>query len=212
MRTHDPELKNLIFDLGGVIINLAPQRTIEAFARLAHLPFEKVEAAYHAHPEFNAFEKGELTDAQFRSALREIFSIRATDVELDECWNAMLLDIPVERIQLLQKLRNHYRLFLLSNTNNIHLTCFNGTVSKVTSSASLGPFFDEVYYSHQMKMRKPDVEIYEYVLKENNLHPGETLFLDDNLSNLKGAEKAGIKTFHVQHPDLIFSLFHESKN
>jgi putative hydrolase of the HAD superfamily len=119
----------------------------------------------------------------------------------------MLLDIPQERLNLLRQLRPSHRLFLLSNTNQIHLNCFNKIVEEAAGTPGLEPFFDATYYSHQLKMRKPDREIYEHVLQEQQLQPHETLFLDDNLTNLAGAEAVGIRTFHVQHPDLIFSLF-----
>jgi putative hydrolase of the HAD superfamily len=119
----------------------------------------------------------------------------------------MLLDIPPERIQLLERLKGQYRIFLLSNTNEIHLTCFSNIVKRVTGQPSLDGYFEKAYYSHRMKMRKPDREIYNKVIQENRLDPTTTIFLDDNLLNLAGAEQCGIQTFHVQHPDLIFTLF-----
>lgn len=207
MRSVDSTIKNLIFDLGGVIINLAPDKTVEAFAHLTGLPATNVLRLYKERTEFHDYEKGLLTDDEFRAALRSLFAVSATDDRLDACWNAMLLDIPLARITLLEKLRPHHRLFLLSNTNNIHLQCFNKIVKGVTGQSSLDSFFDQAHYSHLMKMRKPDREIYEFVLAQHGLAPHETLFLDDNVSNLEGASEAGIKTFHVQHPDLIFTLF-----
>ncbi len=210
MRHLDSSIQNIIFDLGGVIINLAPQKTVEAFARLSGLSPEKVLKAYSERPEFHLYEKGLLTNHEFRSALRGLFNVEASDAELDRCWNAMLLDIPLQRIQLLEKLKRNYRVFLLSNTNDIHLQCFNQIAKGVTGQPGLEPWFHKAYYSHLLKMRKPDVEIYEHVLQENHLQPAATLFLDDNLANLEGARQAGIQTFHVQQPDLIFTIFHES--
>lgn len=201
--------KNLIFDLGGVILNLSLQQTFNAFASLTNISSESVSETYQQHPEFIAFERGELTATEFRAALRELFSTTATDSELDDCWNAMLVDIPIERIQLLEKLRNRYQLFLLSNTNSIHEQHFNRMVNSNTRHSSLEPLFHKAYYSHAIKMRKPDREIYEYVLSESNIIAQETLFLDDSLMNLEGAEQLGIKTYHVQYPDLILSLFNK---
>ena len=207
MRAIDSEIKNLIFDLGGVIINLAPDKTVEAFAQLVGWPMQRVMECYQGRPEFHLYEKGRMTDAAFRDALRSMFASQATDAALDACWNAMLLDIPRERLDLLRQLRPNHRLFLLSNTNQIHLNCFNKIVEEGTGVAGLEPFFDGTYYSHVIKMRKPDREIYEFVLQQQSLQPHETLFLDDNHANLVGAQEVGIRTFHVQHPDLIFSLF-----
>jgi glucose-1-phosphatase len=117
--------------------------------------------------------------------------------------------LPLARIDLLKKISGKFRIFLLSNTNNIHLQCFTEIAEDTLGSSSWDDLFEKAYYSHLIKMRKPDVAIYRYVLNENNLQAAETLFLDDNLSNLHGAASIGIQTFHVTHPDLIFSLFHE---
>jgi glucose-1-phosphatase len=203
----DPNIKNIIFDLGGVIINLSVETTLQRFAKLAGVSLDKVKELHAAHPEFLTYEKGEMSDNEFRDGLNQIFGTKAKHAELDECWNAMLGDIPLERIELLKELKSKYKTYLLSNTNAIHLDCFTGIVKKAHDLESLEPLFHKTYYSHLMKMRKPDAEIYEFVLNDNNLEAEETIFLDDNLSNLKGAESVGIKTFHVTHPDLIFSLF-----
>ena len=202
-----PEIKNVIFDLGGVIINLSTQTTVKQFAALGGISEEEVNQQMMQSREFHDYEKGLVTDAEFRKIVRHKLRVSASDTEIDRCWNAMLLDIPVARIELLETLKTKYRIFLLSNTNEIHLTCFNGIVRELTSRDSLDVFFERAYYSHRMKMRKPDREIYETVLQENELKAGETIFLDDNLSNLAGAESCGIKTFHVQHPDLMLALF-----
>ncbi len=203
----DPKIKNIIFDLGGVIIDLSVDSTLRKFSELSGHPVNQVIETYHARPEFLAYEKGEITNDDFRTALRDIFGLRSPDTDLDLCWNAMLGAIPPERVELLRELKKKYKTFLLSNTNAIHLDCFSGIVKKAHGLESLEPLFHKTYYSHLMKMRKPDPEIYEFVLGENNLQAGETIFLDDNVSNLKGAASVGIQTFHVTHPDTIFSLF-----
>ena len=203
----DNKIKNIIFDLGGVIINLSVESTLKKIAELSGFPGDKVLEIYHSSPEFLAYEKGEITNDQFRESLRSLFGVKSDDPQIDLCWNAMLGDIPAERIELLKELKKKYRTFLLSNTNAIHLDCFTNIVKKAHGLESLDPLFHKAYYSHLMGMRKPDAEIYEYVLKENGLKAEETIFLDDNLANLKGAASVGIQTFHVSHPDTIFSLF-----
>lgn len=203
----DHSIKNIIFDLGGVILNLSVDSTLRKFSELSGLPVDKVIEMYHARPEFLAYEKGEITNEEFRQNLKDIFGITSMDTELDVCWNAMLGDIPAERIGLLRDLKSKYKTYLLSNTNAIHLDCFTGIVQSAHGIESLDPLFHKAYYSHLMKMRKPDPAIYEFVLKENGLKAEETIFLDDNMANLKGAASVGIQTFHVSHPDTIFSLF-----
>jgi epoxide hydrolase-like predicted phosphatase len=200
-------IKNIIFDLGGVILNLSVESTLKKFAVLSGQPVDKIIGLYHSRPEFLQYERGEITNDQFRKNLREIFGLTNTDLELDAGWNSMLGDIPKERVELLKELKSKYKTFLLSNTNAIHLEFFTGMVKKDHLLESLDPLFHKTYYSHLMKMRKPDPAIYEYVLRDNGLKAEETIFLDDNLSNLEGAASVGIQTFHVTHPDLIFSLF-----
>ena len=200
-------IKNIIFDLGGVIINLSVEKTHEAFASLSGLTVQEVKELVHQSAFFHEYEKGLISDMEFRNHLRELLNLNVADQKLDLAWNAMLLDIPLKRIRLLEQLKGQFSLFLLSNTNNIHLQCFNKQVFQLTGFPSLDHYFHNAYYSHLINMKKPGVEIYEYVLSNSNLHPQETIFLDDNLDNLAGANKAGIRTFHVQQPDQIFSLF-----
>lgn len=199
--------KNIIFDLGGVIINLSEENTLGQFAKLSERKEEIQKIKTLSSEEYKAYEKGLLSDEDFRDAVRSQLYLNASDNEIDFAFNAMLLDIPVARINLLKSLRNKHQLFLLSNTNTIHLRRFNEIMQETTGDSSIDPYFVKAYYSHQVNLRKPDKEIFELVLNENNLNPAETLFLDDNLSNLEGAQLTGIHTFHVQDPAQLFELF-----
>ena len=201
-------IKNLIFDLGGVILDLSVPATLESFARLSGLGRERVEDLFYANPGFLQYEKGLLSDADFRDFVREVYSVSATDAQLDACWNAMLLGIPLAKLQLLSKLMESYQVFLLSNTNNIHLQHINHVMlPAVTGGTSLDPFFHKTYYSHIMNKRKPDAEIFEQVLQENSLRAEDTLFLDDHPKNIEGAAALGIQTLHVTTPDLWLTRF-----
>jgi glucose-1-phosphatase len=135
--------------------------------------------------------------------------VSATDTQIDNCWNAMLVGLPLKKIELLNKLMQSHNVILLSNTNTIHLNYINNLVQQVTGKNSLDSFFHKAYYSHLMLMRKPDAEIFEYVLNENDFKPEQTLFLDDNKLNVQGAGALGINTVHVTSPDLILTYFHE---
>jgi putative hydrolase of the HAD superfamily len=156
---------------------------------------------------FLDYEKGLITDSQFRMDAKKFLGLSCDDQTFDAAWNEMLVGIPKPRIDLLHALRKDYNIYLLSNTNNIHLTCFDAKVRQVNEGRPLDDCFHKAYYSHLLKMRKPDAEIFNYVLQKNNLDPQQTIFLDDNLSNLEGAQQCQIKTFHVHYPDLIFTLF-----
>jgi glucose-1-phosphatase len=206
-----PEIKNIIFDLGGVILNLDVDRTYQEFSRLSGQSVPHLKSAAAASHFFDDFERGALGDDEFRREVRAFLKTQVDDEAIDHAWNVMLLDLPPARIELLKKVGSQFRIFLLSNTNNIHFQCFTKIIEEGTHISSLDPLFEKAYYSHLIKMRKPDEEIYSHVLHENHLWASETLFLDDNLANLQGAATVGIRTFHVQHPDLIFSLFDESK-
>ncbi len=188
-------------------MDLHVDRSHQAFARLANCPVGDIQSKIAKASCFIEHEKGLLSDADFRDEVRAMLQINLPDVEIDTAWNAMLGDIPLERLQLLKRLRKDFKVFLLSNTNSIHLPRFSETVKSNSGETSLDPFFDKAYYSHVMKMRKPDEKIFRYVLDQNQLVAEQTLFLDDFPVNLVGAEKTGIKTFHVLGPQSIFSLF-----
>lgn len=194
----------IIFDLGGVIIDLSPENTAIAFAGLAGISQRDVYHVYQTNDAFNAFEKGEINNDEFRNFIRKTFSITSPDIEIDHCWNAMLVGLPVQKLKLLEKLKTQFRIYLLSNTNGIHLSHIENVM---LNGASLDPYFHKAYYSHKIKMRKPDSIIFEYVLADNMLEPLQTVFLDDNKENIEAAKSVGIQTIHITHPDLVFDIF-----
>lgn len=201
------QIKNLVFDLGGVILNLDTGKTFEAFASLSGKPVAELKVAASQTSFFNDYEKGLLSDSQFREELKSFLGQSLSDQQIDQAWNAMLLDLPQKKLALLEELRKTHRLFLLSNTNNIHLQCFNQIVKEATGLPMMDSFFERAYYSHLLKMRKPDAEIFLHVLHENNLHADQTLFMDDNIDNVTGAGRLGIRTAHIAHPDDLIHLF-----
>ncbi|RAJ01600.1 putative hydrolase of the HAD superfamily [Chitinophaga skermanii] len=200
-------IQNIIFDLGGVILNIDYTLTEKAFQSLGITNFNELYSQFHANDLFNNLETGKIGEDDFIKELKQYVPINITESQLKEAWNAMLLDFPLQRLQILQQLRNHYRLFLLSNTNAIHLAAFNKILERDRSLPSLGVFFDKSYYSHLVGMRKPNKDIYEFVLQENGLNPAETLFIDDTLPNIATANELGIQTIHLQAPRTIVDIF-----
>jgi glucose-1-phosphatase len=207
----DPSIKNLIFDLGGVILDLSINSTLQSFADLSGIDPARVKQLFIDSPGFEAYEKGEITDSEFRDFVRKLYDIDAPDDVLDSCWNAMLVNIPLEKLQLLETLKKTHNVFLLSNTNDIHVHYINSTLLRRVTQRSLEDFFHRAYYSHTMKMRKPDAEIFQKVLDLEKLNPHQTLFLDDNEANIQGASKLGIKTVHVVNTNMILEYFHEQR-
>jgi putative hydrolase of the HAD superfamily len=186
-------IKNIIFDLGGVIINLDNQRTTEAFIALGLKNIKEYFGHGHAASFFKEYELGRITDRQFIDAIREVSGLTASDQAIIDSWNALLLDFPAERIQLLKQLAKSYRLFLFSNTNALHLAALRVIYARTFGSGTLEDLFEKTYYSHLLGMRKPDRASYEYILRENGLDGRETLFVDDAIINVEGAEQAGLK-------------------
>jgi FMN phosphatase YigB (HAD superfamily) len=186
-------IKNIIFDLGGVIINLDNQRTEDAFVALGAKNFREYFGHGFAASFFKEYEIGRINDRQFIDSVRQLIGLSTSDQAIIDSWNALLLDFPAERIQLLKELRKTYRLFLFSNTNALHLAALQQIWNASFGEGSLDQYFEKTYYSHLMGMRKPDQESFEFILKENELNGQETLFVDDAIVNVEGAEKAGLK-------------------
>lgn len=199
----------IILDLGGVLLNLDFQKTEDAFVELGIPHFNSLFNRHHAGQLFMDFETGRVPSEGFIQALKKESGKKITDQQIIDAWNAMLLDFPADRINLLIQLRKNYRLFLLSNTNAIHLPAFNLKLNEVYGIHSLDKLFDRVYYSHLIRERKPDLAAYEAVIQENDLNPATTLFVDDTPGNVEGAEKAGLQAVQLKAPLTINELMEE---
>lgn len=191
--------------MGGVILNLDPQKTIEAFAKITGFSTEQL-IEHSQEPVFKQYEKGEISSEEFRNGLKEIFHVTVKDSALDEAWNAMLLDLPLNRLKMIGRLRPKLKTFVLSNTNEIHIDAFDGIVTQATSGKKIQDYFDTVYYSHKVGMRKPDMEIFEMVVEKNGLKKSNTLFIDDTLEHIESAKKLGLHTWHLSNQDELFTV------
>ena len=191
-------IKAIIFDLGGVIVNLETERTLHEFLRLG---IEKVDFGTHPgnQPDFfSLYETGKISDTDFIQGLSKYMHAHVSVHEIKNAWNCMILDLPRTQLEILEKLKGSYRLFLLSNTNNLHIRYFLDDFERQYPELKFESFFEKVYYSHEIGKRKPDVEVYEYILDDNGLQANECLFIDDNLVNVEAARQAGIHAIH--HP------------
>lgn len=198
-------IKNIIFDLGGVIMNIDFKLTEAAFNRLGFANYREFMTQFHITPLFEDYETGKIDDATFIEGVRQLSGLKITEEDVIEAWNALLQDFPPERLQLLESLKQQYRLFLLSNTNALHYAAFQDRLHAQTGKL-LEDYFEKTYYSHTAQMRKPNADIYQLVLDENGLSAAETLFIDDTASNFSGAESLGIKTLHLKPPMQITEL------
>ncbi len=205
-----PAVKNIIFDLGGVILNIDYNKPVLAFEQLGAKDFESLFTQQNQSEVFSQLERGEITPAQFRKKLREYLGAEVTDNQIDDAWCTILGDLPSDRIVLLKMLKKmNYRLFLLSNTNSIHIRGFTEYLNKTYGKNLFENLFEKVYYSSQIGMRKPTKKIFQHVLRENNLTPEETLFIDDSAQHIETASAMGFKTLLLKEPETINSYFKE---
>jgi glucose-1-phosphatase len=204
-------IKNIIFDLGGVIINLDTYKTINEFNKLTGQHFEKIYSQATQSDLFNLLDKGQITEYDFFEKLKSELNFKGHAAELIHAWNAMLLDVPEERLDLLVEMKHNYNTYLLSNTCETHIEAFEKDLYRVHGIKNFNDYFDKVYYSCRVGMRKPDKEIFELVLNENNLKPEETVFIDDSAQHVKGAGLCGINTYLLQKNMEISDLLKELK-
>lgn len=186
-------IKNLIFDFGDVFINLDKAVVTREVSRLKDLSdLSRIQTLNEA------FETGKIGPESFLEGLGMVFPRRSSE-QLTNLWNAMLLDFPDDRLDFLEDLAGTgaYRLFLLSNTNELHIHHVKEKMGE-RNFRRFKASFEGFYLSHELGLRKPDQEIYEYVLRENNLRPNESFFVDDTLENINAAAGLGIKTWHLQ--------------
>lgn len=195
MITNINNYKNIIFDLGGVILNVDYTLTVKAFSKLGVSDFDTMFSQARQTKLFDNYEKGFISSDEFRAEIKKYLPKNETDQTIDHAWNAILLDLPQERLDLLKKIRASHRTFLLSNTNDIHVRTINKYLQKEFAIPDLSGFFDKVYFSYEIGMRKPDREIFEFILKENDLVPEETLFIDDSVQHVEAAKKLNIQAY-----------------
>lgn len=189
-------IKNIIFDFGNVLLNINPALTAEAFKKLGIKDESDFFGGRSSIGLMVKYERGQATSEEFIQAISASVSDIVTNKEIIDAWNALLLDFPTKRVELLQQLRSEYRLFLLSNTNQIHFEKYTHQFQAIYGYP-LESLFEKMWFSHQIGLSKPDTAVFEFVLKDKNLNPAETLFIDDTLMHVEAARKSGIYGWHL---------------
>ena len=202
----DSKIKNVVFDLGGVLINLDFDNCLNAFRKAGFQDIEKQACQFRGKGFFSQFELGEISPEEFRKAIRKEVSEALSDHEIDDMWNLMLLNIPREKLDLLLELRERYMVYLLSNTNQIHWD-YAGEEMFNYRGFRADDFFEDTFLSFKMHLAKPDKAIYEKVMKEANILPEETFFIDDSETNCRAAAALGIQTHHYHIGEDLSLLF-----
>lgn len=196
------KIKNIIFDYGNVIFEIDFRIAQKALSQLG-IPDIEHFFGHKGHDQlFSDLETGAISAASFREGIRKFAgNPDLKDEDIDAAWNSLLIGVPEKVHDTLLRVKEKYRTFLLSNTNEIHLDYILKYLKKEFELENNDSLFEKAYYSQQMRLRKPHVEIFERVIQENNLIPEETLFIDDSPQHLEGAKQAGLHTLLMdRHP------------
>lgn len=202
----ESKIKNVVFDLGGVLINLDFDDCLNAFRKAGFQDIEQQVCQFRGKGLFSRFELGEISPEEFREAIRKEAGDTLSDRKIDDMWNLMLVGIPREKLDLLLDLRGRYMVYLLSNTNQIH---WDYACEQMFSHRGfrINDYFEDTFLSFEMHKAKPDHTIYEQMMKEANILPEETFFIDDSEANCKAASALGIQSHHYHIGEDLNSLF-----
>ncbi|HQR91738.1 MAG: hypothetical protein B7Y15_02800 [Bacteroidetes bacterium 24-39-8] len=199
-------VKNIIFDLGGVLFNIDFAKTESAFKALGVTGFHEMFTQHHANDLFIQLETGALTELEFYEAFRSASGVQLTNEQIKTAWNALLIDFRLPTLAWLEDIREKYQIFLFSNTNQIHHDAFHATFQEQTGRDDFDSYFVKAYYSQHMGMRKPDLAPFHQILDEQGLLAAETLFIDDTIKNVIAAREAGILAHHLVWPQTLPEL------
>ena len=202
----DKNIKNIVFDLGGVLVDLDFKSAINGLQKAGFANVKEQLMAFDRDGIFQKFELGEISADEFRASIRENSNVSLTDEEVDSLWNLMLLEIPREKLELILDLRSKYMVYLLSNTNSIHwdYVCKNAFNYR---GFRVNDYFEKTFLSFEMHLAKPDKAIFEKMLEDANLLAEETLFIDDSEANCKAAAEVGIHAHHYHIGDDLSKIF-----
>jgi putative hydrolase of the HAD superfamily len=196
------DIKNIIFDLGNVILNIDTKLSEIEFAKHGLSNFGELYTLASQSEIFDRLEIGAMSPDDFYCEFRTITKSNLSDEVIRNCWNALILDFPPKRIELLKSLKSQYRTFILSNTNQIHYDFYTNLLKEQFQINGLEALVEKAYFSHEIGLKKPFRHIYDFIISKSDLNPNETLFIDDNKDNILAAEKLGIKTIWLKDNNL----------
>lgn len=201
------KIKSIIFDLGGVILDLDESITYKELGKMGINTSELVHSK-DLMEILSKFDTGIYTAPTFRKKMKALIGQeKMTDQKFDSIWDAMLLDIPRERIEAIEKVKKHYKIFLMSNSNVIHYDLYVRDLQLRFGYNEFDELFNKSYFSFAEHLEKPDPRFFELILDHEGLLPEETLFIDDTAANIKVAQSLGIRTYHIRRDELVRNLF-----
>lgn len=202
-------IQNVIFDFGGVIIDIDYDAVRQAFEEIG---MQDVRSFYQ-HDDHSKLvtdlETGLISEDDFRETIIQKIDRNLSHEKFDKAWNAIIKDVPAERVQLLEELAKHFNLYLLSNTNIIHYRKYMRDFEK-KHGKSLRDLFQKAYFSHEIKLRKPDKSIFTWVLEDAGIKAGKTMFIDDSETNIQAAEEVGLRTLYKPQHEELTDYFEKS--
>lgn len=201
-------IRNIIFDLGGVLLNINPKKTIEAFGALGMEQLIGDKGLTYDHEIFYLMEQGKVTSEEFREGVRKLLPVEVSDQQIDSAWTAMLLDFPAIRVELLQKLSKDFNLYLFSNTNAIHVEKYFDIFRK-QHGFEVTSLFKQTFHSNEIGYRKPSIESFEEIIRLSSILPQESLFIDDSAANVEGAIASGLKGLWLQPGQSVEQIFQQ---
>ena len=200
-------IKNIIFDLGDVILPIDLNRSIKAFEKLGFKNIGDLFSKAQQPIVFDKLEKGEISENEFVTEIKKYLNPNVSSKEIIEAWNLILLDFNDEIIKTIQKIKLHYNIYLLSNTCITHYKVYNKNFCKKYNFKKIDDLFTKAYFSHEVGLRKPSTKIFDFVLNNSKLIPEETLFIDDSIQHIKSAQKLKINTIHLTKDLSILNFF-----
>jgi len=200
------KIKNIIFDLGGIFIDIDFKKMEKSFADLGIANFGNFFTQHTASPLFERLETGKLTPEEFYEEFRKETATSITDEQIRDAWNSLLGSFSTERLLWLEEIGFRYKIYLFSNTNKIHYDAFQQIYKECTGKDNFDNYFIKAYYSHDLGIRKPYPESFTKLLALENLLPSETLLIDDTPKNIEGARQGGLHATLVASPMTVIDL------
>ena len=199
--------KHIIFDLGNVILPIDFSAPVKAFAEIGLEDFDALYGKIQQSDFFNLLETGKITEQYFRDEMRRISGISWTDKQIDDACSTIILDFRKATFYMLEKLAVKESVYLLSNTNSIHFKRYNQQVVDKFCKGGLSSYFKKAYYSHELGVRKPGEEIFQYVLNDLSVNAEECLFIDDHPDNIATANRMGFHTYLLSSDERVEESF-----
>jgi glucose-1-phosphatase len=203
------QLKNIIFDLGAVLIDIDYKKTENAFIQLGFTNFDEMYTQYTANEVFEKLETGKISNDDFYKTIIGLSEREITALQIKTAWNAILLNWRKNSVAFLKTIGKQYNIYLLSNTNAIHQEAFFESLKIETGITNFNAFFRKAYYSHEIHLRKPNADIFEFVAKDAGINVEESLFIDDSHNNIKTARGLGFKTHLLLPTERIEQMDYE---